>query len=143
MNKIKLSVDITLPGMTGGKTTDLATIQQNILAIQDAFKRKIYNPGDIGAAQVQVVTNVHQFICVIDLNMSELAGYMCFINARATEFGALDIFHILCPVKEGFASLKQRFIDVYHGIHNNGEIYSPQPVYFIAHKQAALAELMY
>lgn len=143
MNKIKLTVDVTLPGMAGGITTDLATIQRNILAIQDAFKQKIYNPGDIGASQVQVVTNVHQFICVINIAMRELTGYMCFINARATEIAALDMFYILCPVEEGFANLKQRFINVYSRIHNNLEVYPPQPVYFMGNKQAVLTELMY
>lgn len=143
MNQIKLTVDIAMPGMAGGKTTDLCDIQRNILTIQNAFKQKIYNPGDIGSSQVQVVTNVHQFICIINITMRELSGYMCFINARATEITALDMFHILCPVKEGFANLKQRFIEVYHRIHNNNGAYPLQPVYFIAHRQVALAEIMY
>jgi len=143
MNKIKLTVDVTLPGMAGGITTDLVTIQRNILAIQDAFQQKIYSPGDIGTSQVQVVTNVHQFICVINIAMRELTGYMCFINARATEIAALDMFYVLCPIEDGFASLKQRFISVYNRIHNNQEVYPPQPVYFIGSKQAVLTELMY
>ncbi len=144
MHEIKLTVDVTLPGMAGGTTTDLATIQENILAIQNVSNKKIYTAGDIRNSRVLVVTNVHQFICIINIKMRELSGYMSFINSRSSEFDALDIFHILCPVKDDYdTEMQERFVDLYRHIKDNQESYTPQPVYFLGKRKKIDAELMY
>lgn len=144
MKQLKLTVDITLPGMAGGKTCDLATIQRNILNIQHLLNRKIYKPADIRPAEVLVVTNIYQFICVINIKMREFTGYMSFINARKSEFAALDIFHLLCPSKDDDCpEMEERFLKTYRDLKESSQNYPLQPVYFIDNRAAAHVEMMY
>ncbi|HWB27207.1 MAG TPA: hypothetical protein VG738_17145 [Chitinophagaceae bacterium] len=144
MNELKLTVDTSLPGMAGGTTTDLATIQSNILAIQGLFRKKIYRPGDIRPQQVLVITNIYQFICVINIRVRELKGYMSFINSRKTEFTALDVFHLLCPAAENDSEeMEERFLHMYRHIKDNEQSYPPQPVYFVNGPKSLMVEMMY
>jgi len=117
MQSLTLIADVTLPAMAGASTKDIAAIQKNILAIQQVFNRKIYSPGDIGNTRVLVITGVYHFVCIIHLRLLELTGYMSFINCQKTEFEAMGVLRVLCPVPSPENNeMERRFTAVFNKI---------------------------
>lgn len=135
---------MSLPGMSGGRTTDIATIQKNILAIQGMLNKKIYSPGDIRPSQVIVVASIYHFICIINIRIRELKGYMAFINSRKDEFEVMDIFNMLCPPGENETTeMQERFLQMFYRIKNNQRDYLLHHIYFVRNYKSLEAEMVY
>ncbi len=143
MQRLTLTADITLPGMAGASTRDLASIQRNVLCIQKNFNKKIYGPGDIGNTRALVVTSVYHYACIINLRLRELTGYMSFVNCQTIEFAALGALRLLCASSTSdWAEIESRFTIVCNQI----RLATDQPagiIYFEKKRVSQAAELAY
>ncbi len=143
MQSLHLIADFTLPGNTGARTKDITAIQKNILVIQQAFREKIYKPGDIGNTRVLVITGVCNYVCVISLQLLELTGYMSFINCEANEQAALGIFRAICPVRDSDAEeIEMRFAETYRKV-KKGLVDVHDTVLFVGKHAVQNAEMAY